>query len=352
MSSFKTEKWFLLRVGLPTLVVIAAKMVAHLLGWEAITVNTLFSGIVAANVFLMGFLLSGVLVDFKEAEKIPGEIAACLENLAQEIRGAAIGKPEVGVGPALAAVSRLGDDIVSWFYKRVDTASLIDQLDNLTVEFSELTPRTDLAYITRCRQEQSNLRRTVVRAETIRDTSFVAAGYLLVNTITVLLCVGLALSNLDPFYESLFSIGVISFLLIFLMALIHDLDNPFAYYDRFSGTDVSLAPLHATVARLALLAGVRKGQRFRVREDMDVLYVTHWKTDFSGGGKGRIPAGTMVTVEASPDPGATVAACLPDDPALLEAALVPADERADEKYAGFSLSLDLDALRSRCELAL
>jgi hypothetical protein len=348
----KAQSWFLFRVSVVVAFLLVAKTITHYLGWEVISVNALFSGIIAANVFLMGFLLSGVLTDYKEAERLPGEFAACLENLAQEIRGAGVGKPEVGVGSALAAVSRLADGLIEWFYKRIDTGRLMAQLDELTVEFARLEPRTQVAYIGRFRQEQSNFRRSVIRVETIRETSFVAAGYLLVDTITLLLCIGLVLTSLDPFYESLFTSGVIAFLLIFLLTLIRDLDNPFGYYERFSGADVSLSPLRHAAIRLARLAGVRKGQRYKTGEEMEVLYVTRWKTPFSGGGKGRLPAGTVLTVAEDPAPGATVVACDPDKAKELEPAMVPESERSDERYDGFSLSIDLDTLRDRCELAV
>jgi len=352
MRRIKAQSWFLLRVIVLVAVILAAKALAHYLGWEVITVNALFTGIIAANVFLMGFLLSGVLADYKESERIPGEVSACLENLAQEVRGVGVGKPEVGVGRCLAAISDLCDGILMWLYRRIDTAQLFEKVDGLTVQFAELEPRTQVGYITRFKQEQSNLRRTLVRIETIRDTSFVDAGYLLADVITLMLCVGLVLANLDPFYESMFSTGVIAFLLIFLITLIRDLDNPFGYYERFSNSDVSLAPLRATALRLARLAGVRKGQRYRTVEDMDVLYLTHWKTQFTGGGKGRVPAGTFVTVALDPGIDATAVACDPDNAAELEAGLVPESERADEKYAGFSLMIDLDVLRNGCELAI
>ena len=82
----------LLRVSALVAAVVAAKFFIHFLGWEIISVNPLFSGIVAANVFLMGFLLSGTLSDFKESERLPGELSACLENLAQEVSGIKNGK--------------------------------------------------------------------------------------------------------------------------------------------------------------------------------------------------------------------------------------------------------------------
>jgi hypothetical protein len=62
----------LIRASSLVILVVAGKLLVHLLGWEVLSVNPLFSGIVAANVFLMGFLLSGVLSDYKESERLPG----------------------------------------------------------------------------------------------------------------------------------------------------------------------------------------------------------------------------------------------------------------------------------------
>jgi hypothetical protein len=73
---------------------------------------------------------------------------------------------------------------------------------------------------------------------------------------TILLSIGLVLAKIEPFYESLFFVSVISFLMIFLLMLIRDLDNPFGYYDRYSGEDVSLKPLEDAVGRLGKIASV------------------------------------------------------------------------------------------------
>ncbi len=246
---------FLLRVCVLVAVVVGAKVLAHALGWEVISLNALFTGIIAANVFLMGFLLSGVLSDYKESERLPGELSACLENMAQEVAGMAVGKPEAQVGPCLSRLSQLSNDIIGWFYKKLDTDAMMASLNDLTVQFARLEPWTQATFVARLKQEQSNLRRTLTRVETIRETSFVSSGYLLADLITLMLCVGLVLINMPGQYEeSLFFTGIISFLLIFLLLLIRDLDNPFGYYERFSGADVTLKPLEDTTGRIGSLA--------------------------------------------------------------------------------------------------
>ena len=115
----------------------------------------------------------------------------------------------------------------------------------------------------RLKAEQSTLRRTLIRIETIRETSFVSAGYMLAYIITSLLCTGLVLAQLDPFHESLIFTGVIAYLLLFLLLLIRDLDNPFGYDERLSGADVSLEPLNNTIKRLAQIAGVEEAASLR-----------------------------------------------------------------------------------------
>ncbi|MEI6035552.1 MAG: hypothetical protein WCS65_14900 [Verrucomicrobiae bacterium] len=244
----------LLRVSGIVGVVIGLKLLVHFLGWEILSINPLFSGIVAANVFLMGFLLSGVLADFKESERLPGELGACLENLAQEVSGIRFAKPEAAVGPCLLLISRLSRDILSWFHKKHRTSDLLNHLNELTPHFAAMEQWAQATLVARLKQEQSNLRRSITRIHTIRETSFISSGYMLADLITILLCVGLIMAKIEPFYESLFFVGVISYLMIYLLLLIRDLDNPFGYYDRHSGEDVSLKPLEDTVRRLDPLA--------------------------------------------------------------------------------------------------
>jgi len=78
--------------------------------------------------------------------------------------------------------------------------------------------------------------------------------YLVAEVTTLLLIVGLILSRIEPFHESLFFVGVITFLLVFLNLLIRDLDNPFGYYEAGSTEDVSLKPLDDLIEDLGRLS--------------------------------------------------------------------------------------------------
>jgi predicted membrane chloride channel (bestrophin family) len=240
----------LLNAAVSVGVVVTLKLAAHWLGWEMISLNPLFSGIIAANVFLLGFLLSGVLADYKESERLPGELAASLETMADEaatiyeFKKAEVAKQLLG---ALLAVSV---SIKDWFHKREHTREVMATLGTLNHFFFGLEQVTQANFIVRLKQEQSNIRRILIRIHTIRETSFIPSGYVIADTTTFLLVVGLVLSKIEPFVESLFFVGVITFLMRFLGLLIKDCDNPFGYYDGRSVDDISLKPIDDVIARL------------------------------------------------------------------------------------------------------
>jgi hypothetical protein len=241
------------------LLIVALKLGAHLAGWEILSLNPLFSGIVAANVFLMGFLLSGVLSDFKESERLPGELAASLTVFADEAAALHDRAHSTLALEFLASIEDLARATHAWFHKRERSADLMAKVSGLGTFFVKFEPVMQANYIVRLKQEQSSLRRTLIRIHTVRETSFVSSGYLIAQWTTAFLALGLILAKIDPFYESLFFVGVISFLLVFLNLLIQDLDNPFGYYDQASAEDVSLKPLEdvwraVELRRLAIAA--------------------------------------------------------------------------------------------------
>ena len=239
-----------LKVTLIVGIVIFLKLIAHWFGWEILSLNPLFSGIVAANVFLMGFLLTGVLSDYKESEKLPGELAASIESIAEEALTIYKNKNASSAKECLTSLFQLTTSVKDWFYKQERSKDVMDKISGLSGFFFAFEPLTQATFIARLKQEQANIRRIMIRIHAVRETSFVSSGYLIAEVTTILLCVGLILSKIDPFHEALFFVGVITFLLTFLILLIKDLDNPFGYYESDSTEDVSLKPLDDLINKL------------------------------------------------------------------------------------------------------
>jgi hypothetical protein len=240
----------LLNAAISVAVVIALKLAAHLLGWEILSLNPLFSGIIAANVFLMGFLLSGVLTDYKESERLPGELAASIEAMADEAATVYEFKKAEVARQLLDELVVLSVSIRDWFHKKETTHRVMATLGKLNHCLFGLEGLTQANFIARLKQEQCNIRRMLIRIHTIRETSFIPSGYVIADTTTALLLLGLIFSKIEPFVESLFFVSVITFLMRFLGLLIKDCDNPFGYYDGGSVEDVSLKPVDDAIARL------------------------------------------------------------------------------------------------------
>lgn len=79
------KKWHILIIITPILLAtLALKFVFHYFDLEIISLNALFVSMVAATTFLIGFLITGVLSDYKESEKIPGDLASSLEAIYDE----------------------------------------------------------------------------------------------------------------------------------------------------------------------------------------------------------------------------------------------------------------------------
>ena len=250
------QRWGLVFKTLPfVLAIIAVKFLSHNLGYEFLSLNTLFGAIISANIFLIGFLISGVLVDYKESEKIPSEIAASLENLADEGYIIYKNKQSQVAKDYLQKLADFNQLMIGWFNKKTKTAKLKTKLFEFNDFFLAFESLTQANFIARLKQEQNNLRRLINRVHTIRETSFLGTGYAIAEIITFILVVGFIFIKIDPFYESIFFVSFVSFILIYMIYFIRNLDNPFSYSDKENLVEnVSLKPLFDSHERLKSLA--------------------------------------------------------------------------------------------------
>jgi hypothetical protein len=120
----------------------------------------------------------------------------------------------------------------------------MDKISGFNDYFLSFESLTQANFIARLKQEQSAIRRVLIRIHTIRETSFVSGGYAIAEAITIFLGIGLIFVKIDPFYEAIFFVSAIVFLQTYMIALIKDLDNPFEYYGGdIVHDEVSLKPL-------------------------------------------------------------------------------------------------------------
>lgn len=246
------SRWKLALKTLPFIVVIIlVKFVTHYYSYEFLTLNSLFTAIISANIFLIGFLISGTLVDYKESEKLPGDLSASLEAMADEGLIIYKNKKSIEAKNYLVKLSLFNQMLIDWFYKRERTNNLMKKLVSFNDDFLSFENQTQANFIVRIKQEQNAIRKMINRIHTIRETSFLGTGYAIAEIITTILVVGLIFIKMDPFYESVFFVSFVSFILIYMIYFIKDLDNPFGYNEEDNLVEeVSLKPILDTQKRI------------------------------------------------------------------------------------------------------
>jgi hypothetical protein len=241
-------------------VIVAIRLVVERTGIETISVSPLVATIITANVFIIGFLLTGVISDYKESEKVPGDLAVSMGTIADECALIWRRKEAAPARDALGEVFELVKAVKGWFYKSVRSHDLLERVSGLGNHFAEMEQFTQPNFIVRLKQEQTSIARLLTRVHTIRETSFVSSGYVMAKLATVLVLSGLLAIEVDHWYESVFLVGMLAWFLSYLILLIGDLDNPFDYSPdgRPRGQEVSLKPLQDLEARLVRQIGLEE----------------------------------------------------------------------------------------------
>lgn len=219
--------------------VVGFKVVFEVAGLTPFDVTPLLGALVSAEVFLLGFLLAGTVGDYKESEKLPGDLAMSLETIGDDCLQSA---PDPDERACVLHAAALARGVREWLHHSRD-------LESVLMDIRRLGDYRGAAG--RLRGEQAAIRKAVLRIDAIRRTSFVAAGYAIAELTAALLILGVMLTDLGPLDEAVFFSSILTLLLAYLFALIRDLDDPFRYAaGREGAADVSLLPLEETERRL------------------------------------------------------------------------------------------------------
>lgn len=247
------HKWSIAARVMPLVILIAVlKFLSHTFGFEVMELNALFTSLVAGTIFLIGFLISGVLSDYKESEKIPSELAASIKTMLDDTYTIYKSKNSESALQFTEFQKSFLASLMDWFYKKERTKSLLEKISSMNDFFVHFDKEGIQAnYIIKLKNEQNSLRKMILRIDTIRDTEFVGSAYAIVEAMGFLVAFGLIAIKIEPFYASLFFTLLVTFLILYMFLLIKDLDNPFEYsIHGETGTEVSLKPLHDLVGEL------------------------------------------------------------------------------------------------------
>jgi hypothetical protein len=251
------KRFHLLLKVLPVLaVLVLIKAAVHWSGLEFITIDGLIPSLIAGAIFLIGFLLSHVVADFKDAERMPGEMRGALEAIHDDVTAFTRTQPTVD----LAALRKLLGDIVLDLQTCLgragghsDLSRVIARVDELSAYFIDLE-RLGLSerYVVRLRSSQDILRRSLFRIFYIQRMEFVPSAHVLVQTLVASCLFLLVFLKTADAWESLLTLGFVGYLFVYAVFLIEFLEQPFRQGEA-SLDDVSIFILRDFVTKLAAL---------------------------------------------------------------------------------------------------
>lgn len=232
MKSLKKSKYYLFLSVLPVVIIAGAfKVGIHMLDWEVIPreLSSFFPSILTGIIFILGFLLAGVVTDYKESEKIPNEIAGSLYALWQE---AEYLKATAGVKSTEAVFDKLKQFVPTlkndfFVLKNDKLARLLESISDDIIELGKEGAAPN--YILRMKAEVASLKKAINRITVIKNTDFVPAVFICIKAIAIVFLGVYCFLKVDPWWGDLILVAIFSFVIFSILFLIKDMDDPFEY---------------------------------------------------------------------------------------------------------------------------
>ena len=222
------KKWGLtLKVLAIVFILLIIKMVISQFDLDIATASPLITALVGGVIFTIAIIFTGTLTDYKESEKIPGELAASLKALYND--SMMVRNNDKITDDMRSHIRELLQMMISNFRKNVweldEIGSAMDSINEDIYKLAEngVAPQ----FLVKLRTEMINIDKISNRIETITETTFIPAAYGIAELAVAAVLLVLLFVRTDPYYEGLALIGATSSLLIGLIMLIKDMDNPF-----------------------------------------------------------------------------------------------------------------------------
>ena len=243
-------KWGILLKVLPvTLLFCIVKFGIHLQNLEIWNFDIMTGSLFGSATFVIAFILSGTLIDYRVSEELICQIASAVESIQDTALFAAVNHPTYDPKPLTQGLVRFLERLLGWLKHHDAPLNVALAIDELTPLFASLEPHIGAPIISRIQGEQGRLRLIITRIQLIRDTDFLAPAYVLLQLFLAGAIVALLLTSGDRFSKTLVVSGFLFTSFLYLVVLIRDLDNPFQYEGK-SCIDVDLSIITGAHDRL------------------------------------------------------------------------------------------------------
>lgn len=248
MRIFATFRIFIISV-LAAATIVGLKYILHYFDVEPITMGSLHGSVISGVIFVIGFLLSATIADYKESERLPAEIASTIESMNEDALSIEENYPKFKADAYqrqlhVIAVAMLADLRSS----KNNTARI--ELHNLNKLHSQMEKAGVPAnFIVKLKQQQALLLRHLFRVNYIQRIIFVPSTNILAWSIVVLAALLLLMTDMDPFVAGTVITGAIMFILVYVLQLIRVIRTPF-HDEGKTKDDVSLFLIERTAEHL------------------------------------------------------------------------------------------------------
>jgi len=228
MNQFKKKYGLIRNAIIIALVLLVVRIIVDTLQLDLITVNTIIGSFVGAAIFTIAIILAGTLADFKESERITGELASAIRNLYQDSRLIQLEDKGIVHGFQDHVRELLGAINTNFRNNQWKMSEIHAAMDKVNDDIAYLAEKNvPPQFLVKLRNEVSTVDRISGRVEIIMQTSFIPSAYAIAELATAGVIFILMIIKLDPYYEGLIVFTIISTLMIALILLIRDIDNPF-----------------------------------------------------------------------------------------------------------------------------
>lgn len=232
-----------------TLAVMLAKYLLHAINFEPIEQTSLHNAMISSVIFVIGFVLSATIADYKESERIPAEFASTVENMYEDAKEIHKAYPKFD----LELFRKNLIDVLGAFREgtRVNRKGARREISELNITFGQMeTAGVPANFIVKLKTQQATLLRSMYRVNYIQKIKFIPSAFFLVRSIVIIVIAALLLTNIDPFYGGLVLTGTITFIMSYMLFLIQTVSVPFHDAGK-TRDDVSLFLLKETRTYIA-----------------------------------------------------------------------------------------------------
>lgn len=215
---------------------------------EFLTLGSLHTGVVTGTFFVIGFLLSATIADYKESERIPSEFAAIIENMYEDGEAINTVYPGFNLLAYKKQLSKIAQSFADDVRRKKHGTRL--QVHKLNVTFVEMEKAgVPPNYIVKLKQQQAQLVRVLSRVTYIQRITFIPSATILSRSIVPITIGLLVFTEIEPIFGGIIIVAIISFILVYILRLIHVISTPFQRSGK-TQDDVSLFLIDEAVDHL------------------------------------------------------------------------------------------------------